>query len=418
MAQQFNNADDLQRYVLNVVHPEWRDALTNTDLRTTFSSVCTNIVLLMRHGIQCVPEPANMFRVLQLAPSAVRIIIMGQDPYPTAGMATGLAFSNYVRVLSGKIVSTAYAPSLLNIMEASKTQDSTLFSWWGQGVFLTNSLWSTTLGVSKDNAHNFWNPFVLGVLQHICDVAPSKPSAMLWGANAQTFRTFLQEQGVECYEFHHPSPLADNRVAAEHRWPTNPNFRDYNSSHASNPINWETRQFQYSWPRYLIFTDGGCVGNGNADARAGFGVAILERLEPSGAHLHCNYKLARKLSKPIEAERPTNNIAELTAIQVALAYPKFELASTEPFKIGIVTDSGYSINVLLGIFRISANVNLIGDICARQSLLHPIYSHTRGHKIAVPPAEMPTSTADYEAFFNAWNAFVDQLATAGIPPVA
>jgi uracil-DNA glycosylase len=154
------------------------------------------------------PGPDRLFRALALTPRPqVRVIVLGQDPYPTPGRAQGLAF--------------AFPPgerprdSLKNILAelAADTGlhrgDGDLSGWAAQGVLLLNTLLSVPAGQS--NGHKGWGWERL-TAQVLAATAADGPRAfLLWGAPAQKLCAGLPRDGHLFVESPHPSPLAAYR---------------------------------------------------------------------------------------------------------------------------------------------------------------------------------------------------------------
>jgi uracil-DNA glycosylase len=152
------------------------------------------------------PEPMR-FRALEaVAPDDVRVVILGQDPYPTAGHADGLAFS----VASG----TAPPRSLKNIFQeleddlGVRRERGDLSDWAGQGVLLLNTALSTPEGEAGGHARLGWRRLVEEVLTRLSD----DPRAfVLWGNHAQGFRPFISGVDHLILPSAHPSPLSARR---------------------------------------------------------------------------------------------------------------------------------------------------------------------------------------------------------------
>ncbi len=154
------------------------------------------------------PEPGNIFRALELTPRPeVRVVILGQDPYPTRGRARGLAF--------------AFPPgerprdSLRNILTELATDtgiarpNGDLAGWARQGVLLLNTV--LTVPVDKANGHRGWGWEEL-TAQILSATAADGPRAfLLWGRPAQELAACLPRADHLFVESAHPSPLSARR---------------------------------------------------------------------------------------------------------------------------------------------------------------------------------------------------------------
>jgi uracil-DNA glycosylase len=151
------------------------------------------------------PAGGRILRAFEQPFDAVRVLIVGQDPYPTPGHAVGLSFS----------VAPETRPlpaSLRNIFQeyqddlglpAPSTGDLT--PWAQRGVCLLNR--SLTVVPGQANAHQGkgWEPVTEQAIRALA--ARGGPLvAILWGRNARTLRPLLE--GVPAVESAHPSPLS------------------------------------------------------------------------------------------------------------------------------------------------------------------------------------------------------------------
>ena len=179
--------------------PEWQALQTN--LRTELNQVAEKVC----------PEPQNFFKALALTPLAkVKVVILGQDPYHSPGLAQGLAFS-----IPGNIStnSRAFPSSLRNISKALVLEgfgtlpNGDLHSWAEQGVLLLNTALSVRLGEAASHANLGWKPLVDRLINAL---AIQKPHLiwMLWGGHAQS-KLSLIESGVDqlILQSSHPSGL-------------------------------------------------------------------------------------------------------------------------------------------------------------------------------------------------------------------
>lgn len=149
------------------------------------------------------PSIENIFEWTKYtSPEEIRVIIIGQDPYPTKGHAHGLAFSTKAPLVP---------PSLKNIFKelrntypdfkAPSTGDLT--GWAKQGVLLLNSV--LTFSTEKIYSPSVtWKPVVLNVLQKL-DVINPKLVWMRWGTFARTIYT-PKSKGALVLNAPHPSP--------------------------------------------------------------------------------------------------------------------------------------------------------------------------------------------------------------------
>jgi uracil-DNA glycosylase len=156
--------------------------------------------------------PNAPLRALDLPPQAVRVVILGQDPYHGAGQAEGLAFSvpHGVRV----------PPSLRNVF-AELARDlglpcpdhGQLGRWAQRGVLLLNSVLTVEEGLPCAHANRGWEALTDRIIETVVD-EPSPTVFMLWGSAAQS-KAGLIERGARpgrlVLRANHPSPLSARR---------------------------------------------------------------------------------------------------------------------------------------------------------------------------------------------------------------
>ena len=155
--------------------------------------------------------PPQPLRALHLtAPEAVRVVILGQDPYHGRGQAEGLAFS----VPPG----APFPPSLRNIFQELQRDLGTppplfpqpggsLVRWAEQGVLLLNTCLSVEEGQPTSHAGRGWEVLTDAVIRHVS--VHARPCVfMLWGAHAQSKHPLIDAQRHLVLRANHPSPLS------------------------------------------------------------------------------------------------------------------------------------------------------------------------------------------------------------------
>ena len=156
------------------------------------------------------PVIERVFHAFKLTPlSAVKAIILGQDPYHGLGQAHGLAFS----VLPGCRI----PPSLRNIfcelqedLALSGGGSGSLECWAQQGVLLLNTVLTVEAGRAGSHQKRGWENFTDRVIQVINEHA--KPSVfMLWGSHAQKKVPLINQSRHAILQAPHPSPLSAYR---------------------------------------------------------------------------------------------------------------------------------------------------------------------------------------------------------------
>lgn len=162
---------------------------------------------LITPNINCV------FKAFKVCPyNELKVVFLGQDPYPQKGVATGLAFGN------NNTTEALLSPSLSILKEASINPsnvftpikfDNTLESWAKQGILLLNS--ALTVEVNKIGSHvMLWRPFISKLLQNLSDFNPGL-IYVLFGSQAQTFKPYINKNNT-VIEINHPAYYAKMNI--------------------------------------------------------------------------------------------------------------------------------------------------------------------------------------------------------------
>jgi uracil-DNA glycosylase len=180
------------------LHPQWQVELaSHKALIESIDSFITNRSVT--------PDYNLIFRALNQPIESTRVVIFGQDPYPTKGHAHGLAFS-----IDSSI--TNLPASLRNIYKElfadlgiTRTHGD-LSDWADQGVMLINRVLSTEIGKSLAHEKLGWQDITERVAQVLGE---RDVIAVLWGSTALPLKQFFHEQSVITSV--HPSPLSAYR---------------------------------------------------------------------------------------------------------------------------------------------------------------------------------------------------------------
>jgi uracil-DNA glycosylase len=160
-------------------------------------------------GRTYLPAGANVLRAFQQRFDDVRVLIVGQDPYPTPGHAVGLSFSvaPQVRPLPG---------SLINIFREYREdlgfpQPATgdLTAWTERGVLLLNRALTTAPGKPAAHRGKGWEAVTAQAIRALVDRGTPMVS-ILWGRDARDLKPLLGPAPA-CVESAHPSPMSADR---------------------------------------------------------------------------------------------------------------------------------------------------------------------------------------------------------------
>lgn len=157
------------------------------------------------------PPHELWFRAFELTPfDKVKVVILGQDPYPTKGHANGLAFSVNPNV-------QPLPASLRNIFQEycadlhlPHPRNGDLTLWAERGVLLLNTILTVEEGKPLSHKGLGWEKLTIEVVRTLSEYRRNLV-AILWGNNAQQYRGLIDEDRHKVLASPHPSPLSAGR---------------------------------------------------------------------------------------------------------------------------------------------------------------------------------------------------------------
>ena len=184
------------------MHESWRVALA--DQRALLERIEVDLRPILS---QIAPTPELVCRAFEMPIDQVRVLLLGQDPYPTPGDAVGLAFA----IAPGRPLPR----SLRNIMvelasdipTASHAGD--LSRWAEEGVLLLNRHLTTGIGNAGSHIGLGWQDFTDAAVRALAQHHGRDLVAVLWGNQARTALPLLGAAQVVASA--HPSPLSAHR---------------------------------------------------------------------------------------------------------------------------------------------------------------------------------------------------------------
>lgn len=190
--------------------PSWQNKLTDTLSQPYFDSLKKN--LAKAYSTEDIwPKKENIFKTLNLCPiDSVKVVILGQDPYPTAGHAHGLSFSvpSSVRTLP-KSLKNIYK-ELVDDLAVEMPQSGDLSQWAAQGVLLLNTVLTVKAGAANSHKNLGWQTFTDEVIRAVSKNL-NGVVFILWGAPAQAKEGLIDTAKHHVLKAPHPSPLSSYR---------------------------------------------------------------------------------------------------------------------------------------------------------------------------------------------------------------
>ena len=216
------------------IEESWKAALDKDFEQPYFQEIASFIKKEKQDGKIIYPPGSLIFNAFDTTPfDAVKVIILGQDPYHNPNEAMGLSFS------VPKGVRTP--PSLKNIYKEIQTDlgltipnHGDLTEWAKQGVFLLNAMLTVEKKQPRSHQKIGWQTFTDAVIKRLSEEREHLVF-MLWGNFAKKKKELINSNKHLILEAAHPSPLAGGAFfGCQHFSKAN----DYLSNNGIPPINW------------------------------------------------------------------------------------------------------------------------------------------------------------------------------------
>lgn len=216
-----------QKLYNNLSDTGWDNALRTYLLGDSFQVALSELVKLRNQGKRITPPLKNIFRAFKECPlDTLKVVVIGQDPYPKFGVGDGISFS---------CSNNNYPEASLRYMlkEIERTVDEEfkdidphcdLKRWSNQGVLMLNTALTTNVGEIGKHYH-VWNDFTAELLDYLGHNLPNTIYVML-GKKAQEWKEFIPESETKIYATH-PASAAYNKQST------------WNSENLFNKINQE-----------------------------------------------------------------------------------------------------------------------------------------------------------------------------------
>jgi uracil-DNA glycosylase len=186
--------------------PDWAEALAPVDDQIAAMGVFLREEIAAGRRYQ--PNGESVFRAFERPLADVRVLVVGQDPYPNPEHPIGLSFAVRRDVWP-------LPPSLVNIytelrddLDIMPPRHGDLTAWADQGVMLLNRSLTVQPGASNSHRGRGWEPITEQAI--VALAARGGPcTAILWGADARKLKPLLDP--IPSVESAHPSPLSAYR---------------------------------------------------------------------------------------------------------------------------------------------------------------------------------------------------------------
>ncbi len=190
----------------SLIDPEWADALAPVSGQV--SAMGDFLRAEVAAGRSYLPAGSQVLRAFERPMGQVKVLVVGQDPYPTPGHPIGLSFAvdRHVRPIP-RSLANIYR-ELLADTGVMAPQHGDLTAWSDQGVLLLNRVLTVQPGKSASHRGKGWEPVTEQAIRALVERG-GPLVAILWGRDAQTLRPMLGDTPV--IESAHPSPMSADR---------------------------------------------------------------------------------------------------------------------------------------------------------------------------------------------------------------
>ncbi|MCC7224364.1 MAG: uracil-DNA glycosylase [Chitinophagales bacterium] len=191
------------------IDPSWRAVLYDEFQQPYFAQLKQFLNDEKKAGKTIFPPGPLLFNAFNLTPfEAVRVVILGQDPYHAPGQAMGLSFSVPRGIAIPASLRNIYR-ELESDLQIAPAKHGDLTAWAQQGVLLLNTILTVEARQAMSHAKSGWQQFSDAVIRVLSEQR-SGLVFMLWGRPARAKAALIDSSKHHILEAAHPSPLAGN----------------------------------------------------------------------------------------------------------------------------------------------------------------------------------------------------------------
>ena len=188
--------------------PDWAEAMlpVEDEIRAMGEFLHAEVAA----GRSYLPAPDNIFRAFQTPLADVKVLIVGQDPYPDPRYPIGLSFAvkREVRPIPQSLKNIY--KEIADDVGGEIPAHGDLTAWADQGVMLLNRALSVEAGKPASHSNKGWEK----ITEHAIKVLNERNQpmvAILWGSNAGQLANYLDSPKIQILQSAHPSPLSAHR---------------------------------------------------------------------------------------------------------------------------------------------------------------------------------------------------------------
>ena len=189
----------------------WSQAIGDEKQQAYFQQILARVKAERQEGVTIYPPATDVFNAFKATEfGAVKVVILGQDPYHGAGQAHGLAFSVRPGIQIPPSLQNIYKELAADIEGFVIPQHGCLQHWAEQGVLLLNTVLTVRAGQAHSHATFGWERFTDCVIRQLAQEREGL-EFILWGSHAQKKGAFIDRNRHLVLSAPHPSPLSAHR---------------------------------------------------------------------------------------------------------------------------------------------------------------------------------------------------------------
>lgn len=189
----------------------WQDALAQEKTLPYFQKTLAFVARERAEGMTVYPPAKDVFNAFRFTElNAVKVVILGQDPYHGPNQAHGLSFSVKPGVPAPPSLVNIYKELASDIPGFVIPNHGCLQSWAQQGVMLLNTVLTVEAGKAHSHGSLGWETFTHKVIK-VLNAQRESIVFLLWGSHAQKKGTIIDPTRHHVLKAPHPSPLSAHR---------------------------------------------------------------------------------------------------------------------------------------------------------------------------------------------------------------
>jgi uracil-DNA glycosylase len=218
------------------IEESWKVQLAEEFQQPYFQVIRSFLVAEKEAGKTIFPPGPLIFNAFDSTPfEAVKVVILGQDPYHQPGQAMGLSFSVPRTAAIPASLRNVYKELADNIPNFQTPNHGDLSSWASQGVLMLNSMLTVQAAAAGSHKDIGWQKFTDAVIKKISDEKEGVVF-LLWGNFARGKKILIDDSKHHVLESAHPSPLAGNAFLGNKHFSTT---NDILIKQGKSTINWQ-----------------------------------------------------------------------------------------------------------------------------------------------------------------------------------